>query len=158
MKKCFSILAVVGVIIFSSCHEDDAPTSPSSKSGQFIVDSIGTTISVKIDTTKGMLQTFATLKLAYHFENFLGTLDEISLALTHSYSVNEFFDYIGADSADVIRGWTYTYMLPDSLNGQDSIKIVRQFKGSFWTRDSINHFIFSGDFIWKDSLYVPVLR
>jgi len=158
MNKCLIILAVVGVTILSSCHKDDSPIGPSTAEGKFFVDSIGTTVLVKTDTISKQLSTFVTLSLVYHYETFLGTLDNITFSMANSYGMDESIDYLGAESANDQHRFKQSFQFPDSLIGQGSVKILRGLSGAFWTKDSANVFHFSGSFSWKDSLYVPVNR
>jgi len=158
MNKCIVILTIIGITFVTSCHKDDSPTSPSTTEGAFVVDSIATTVTVKTDTLAKRLATFITLSLVYHFDNYLGELNNITLFMSHSYGAYGTIDYLGPESINDHHRWNQVLQFPDSLNGQDSIKVLRGLSGTFWEKDSGNVYHITGKFSWNDSLLIIVNR
>ncbi|HEY9165678.1 MAG TPA: hypothetical protein VIS48_05900 [Candidatus Kryptonia bacterium] len=158
MNKHLFILSIAGSIFITSCNKGDNIITPSSKTGVFIVDSIGTNASVKRDSSTNNLRTFVTFSLVYHFENSPGALDNISLFMKNSYGVNVIIDYIGPESMNDSHRFAQQFSFPDSLSGKDSVKVIRGLSGTFWIKNSTNGYDLSGNFSWKDSLYVPIER
>jgi len=153
------ISSVFVVISLSSCIKINLDlTSPQPAEGKFVVDSIGTTAVVKQDSVLKEMQTFLTLALVYHYENSQGSLDKISLSINDSIGVTTFIDYISPESINTIHRFKTTYGIRDSFSGKDNIKITRGLSGSFIREGRGGDYGNSGDFSWKDSLYVHVDR
>ena len=158
MNKYLFLAAIFATLILSSCKNQDSITQPTSVSGKFVVDSIGTTISVKTDTVSKNLHTFIVFRLVYHYENYSGNLDQIEILEKNSYGVITAMDYLGPDSIKVLHRFNWTYNIPDSLKGLDSIMVIHGLSGSFWDKSGVYPFVYIGKFSWKDSLYVHIER
>jgi hypothetical protein len=158
MNKCLIIIVIVAVIILSSCRKEDSLTAPSTVTGKFIVDSIGTLVVVKTDTITKNLQTFVIFSLVYHFENYPGMIENISVSMANSYGVMVFIDYAGPESVNDLHRYKDSYEFPDALNGQDSVKIFRGLNGAFLTKDANNAYVLVNNFSWNDSLFVRIER
>ncbi len=162
VNKYLYIIAIAAVAILSSCHKSDNLTGPPSVMGKFIVDSVGTDLVVKTDTVSKNLETFIVFSLVYHYENYLGILEDISIDMANSYGVSTEIDYAikytGRENIPAPDRFNNIYEFPDSLSGKDSVKIFRRLSGSFFTVDSSNVVRFIGQYSWNDSLYVRVER
>jgi hypothetical protein len=160
MSKYIFILIIVFIAFFSSCKKQNEITAPLSEvvSGKFLVDSIGTIVSVKLDTVSGKQHTYINFALVYHFENFPANLDQVSISIKNSYGVIISIDYIGAGRDTVLYRFKDTYELRDSLSGKDSVMIIRGLSGEFFTKNSDNTFNYLNNFVWQDSVYVIVKR
>jgi hypothetical protein len=157
MNKYILILPIVAFTFYSPCHAQNNITSPSTVDGKFVVDSIETTAIVKTDTITKSLKTYITSLLVYHFENYPGTLDKISIT-ANLYGRTTFWSNIGPENINDPHRFKDIYKILDSFIGQDSIKINRELSGKFWTNDSTNIANFLNRFSWKDSLYVRIER
>jgi hypothetical protein len=158
MCKYIFIASIIVVTILSSCNKQDSITSPQNTEAKFVVDSIGTTVSVKTDSISMKLQTYLTFAVVYHYVNYSGSLDYISLGIKNSYALSTFIDYISPESPNIIYRFKTTFQFKDSLYNKDSVLILRNLSGTFVTKDTGNTYKYVNSFLWKDSVYVRVER
>ncbi len=146
MKVYLLLLMFWGLIIFSSCKVGDNLSGPSLLPGKFIVDSVGTAVLVKNNTLTNHLRTYITLSIIYHYKNYLGELNSISLYIKNSYGVNETVDYLGPDYAIIKQSIKSDFQFPVSLAGQNNVRPLLSLNGTFWIKSSINDFHIAGNF------------
>jgi hypothetical protein len=158
MKQSIFILTLIASISLSSCHKQDNVTEPLVLEGKFKVDSIGTTVAVKTDTISKKLRTFIAFSIVYHFENYLGILDGISISMANSYGVITTISRTGPQNINELYRYKEVYTFPDSLNNQDSVKILRGLNGAFFEKGLDNDFNFLNTYSWKDSLFIHIER
>lgn len=158
MKRCVVILSIAAVAFFCSCQQADNPIGTSIPTGKFHVDTIVTTVTVKIDTVTYELTTSVALSLVYHFENTQGIVDKVSLMPTGTIGTICYINYLRPETANDFHRLHIGYGIDTDLSGIDSIKFVRQLSGVFSSKNSNGTYDFTGTFVWQDSLFVPVKR
>ncbi|HSP88104.1 MAG TPA: hypothetical protein VLN45_08215 [Ignavibacteriaceae bacterium] len=141
------IFLISSFIIIIGCNKDELTSVNIKGEGKFKVDTLEYLIEKGI-APNDSLWNYVEYTVAYHYENYRGTLNNITFILSDSIGIALNIDYAYPDSINKIISWTDKLWLGKALKTGDSVKVECSMSGAFW--EEINSEVkFVDTFKWQ---------